>query len=321
MDAKGGMMDRRVAVKSLLAAGVAVSLAGRVGTSAGAEARAPLGVQFFTFVGRKGAEMGWDKYASNLEVVRRIGYDGVELAGLSGYAPDAIRRQAETLGLEVPSVHIGFDQVFPFLPPQPWGPETFTQAQDAVYTPVGVVQLARALCGPVRDVGARFAVIAGGGKLNFTTVENVLRFADALNKANQIARDKGLALSFHPHSPEFTPIEGGKVPFELIVANTDASIRYELDVYWSLLGSGELPQETIRRFAPRLALFHLKDMDKNRQIATPGDGTMDFAAIRIAAQQVQSPYFFVERDGASDPVETARRSYAALHALGYGVRS
>lgn len=314
-------MNRRELVSALAATGAALAAGVAPEATWAAAGRVPLGVQFFTFVGRNGAEMGWDKYVANLEQVRRIGYDGVELAGLSGYAPETIRKQAESLGLEIPSVHIGFDQVFPFLPPQPWGPDTFAQAQDAVYTPVGVVQLARALSGPVRDVGARFAVIAGGGKLNFTTVDNVLRFADALNKANLIAKDKGLALSFHPHSPEFMPIEGGKEPFELIVANTDPSIRYELDVYWSLLGSGEAPQETIRRFASRLALFHLKDMDKERKIATPGDGTIDFAAIKKAAEKVQNPYFFVERDGATDAVATATRSYEVLRPLGYGLRA
>jgi len=314
-------MNRRELIAGLGASGAACALGMQPVEAAATSAHVPLGVQFFTFVGRNGAEMGWDKFAANLEVVRSIGYDGVELAGFSGYKAETIRKKVEELGLEIPSVHIGFDQVFPFLPPPPLGPDSFSQAQDAVYTPVGVVQLARALSGPCRDVGARFATIAGGGKLNFATADSVMRFADALNKANDIVKEKGLSLSFHPHSPEFTAIEGGKVPFELIVANTAASIRYELDVYWSTLGSGEPPQRTIERFATRLALFHLKDMDKDKKIATPGEGTMDFAAILQAARAVDKPYFFVERDGAVDAPDAARRSFAYLHKLGYGVRA
>lgn len=309
-------MNRREFVTGITAAGAALTIPKAFAQSA----RVPLGVQFFTFVGRNGAALGWDKYSAAMEVARKIGYDGIELAGFSGYEPATLRKRAEELGLDIPSVHIGFDQVFPFLPPQPWGPDTFSQAQDVVYSPVGVVQIARALCGPTRDVGARFATIAGGGKLNFTTVDNVMKFADALNKANVIAKEKGVALSFHPHAPEFTPIEGGKVPFDLIVANTDPSIRYELDVYWSLLGSGEAPDKTINRFAPRLALFHLKDMDKEKKIATPGEGTIDFAAIKAAAQKVQAPYFFVERDGATDAAATALSSYTHLRKQGYGLR-
>jgi sugar phosphate isomerase/epimerase len=218
-------------------------------------------------------------------------------------------------------VHIGFDQVFPFLPPQPWGSDTFSQAQDVVYSPVGVVQLARALGPLTRDVGARYATIAGGGRLNFSSVDNVMRFADALNRADAVVRPMGLSLSFHPHAPEFTKLPGGQEPMDLIVKSTEPTIRYELDVYWSALGSGEAPTATIARFGNRIGLFHLKDMDRDKKIATPGDGTLDFAAIRAAAARLDNPYFFVERDNAPDPVEAATRSYAYLHRIGYGVRA
>lgn len=309
-------MNRRQFIAS------AAALASAAPAFAAAQAaRVPLGVQFFTFVGRNGAQMGFDKYSQAMESVRKIGYDGIELAGFSGYKPEDIRKRADELGLAIPSVHIGFDQVFPFLQPPPMGPDSFSQAQDVVYSPVGVVQLARALGPLTRDVGAQYATIAGGGKLNFSSADNVMRFADALNRANAIVRPMGLTLSFHPHAPEFTKLPGGQEPMDLIVKNTEATIRYELDVYWSMMGAGEAPEATINRFGNRIGLFHLKDADKDKKIATPGDGMIDFAAIKAAAMKLDKPYFFVERDGATDPVDTSTRSYAYLHKLGYGVRA
>lgn len=282
-----------------------------------------LGIQFYTMVGN-GATVGWQRYSDYLGQIRQIGYDGVELAGFSGYAPDAIRRRTDSLGLAIPSVHIGFDQVFDFMPAGPFDAAMMSGAQDVVYSPTGVVQLARVLAGPTRDVGAQFAVIAGGGKVNFASVDSTLRFAEALNRANQIVRQKGLSLSWHPHALEWTPFDGEKAPFDLIVANTDASIRYELDIFWSAAGSAQAPQTTIERYADRLALFHLKDMDAHKAIATPGQGHFDFAAIRRAIQaKIQPPrYCYVERDGANthDPVGTARSAFQYLHSLGYGVR-
>ena len=312
-------MNRRELVSTLpLAAAGALSLRSFPALAQANTTRVPLGVQFFTFVGRDGAAMGFDKYAEKLAIARKIGYDGVELAGLSGYKPENIRASATKHGLEIPSVHCGFDQVFGFLPPPPMGPDTFTQAQDATYTPVAVVQIIRAMAGPVRDVGARFATVAAGGKLNFTSIDRVMRFADGLNQANVLAKEKGLTLSFHPHAPEFTAVEG-RVPFDLLIANTDPSIRYELDVYWSTLGGGDGdPVAIIHRYAKRIGLFHLKDMDKEKKIATPGDGTLDFAAIKAAAAKCDNPYFFVERDAAPDPVDAATRSFNYLHTLGYG---
>jgi sugar phosphate isomerase/epimerase len=280
-----------------------------------------LGVQFFTFVGRNGAQMGWDKYSAQMDAVRKIGYDGIELAGFSGYNPEDIRKRASGLDLAIPSVHCGFDQVFGFLPPGPLGPDDFALAQDATYTPVAIVQIARAMSGQVRDVGAKYVVIAGSGKLNTSDLDHINRFAEAMNEANKIVQQKGLILSFHPHAPEFTPVQG-KVPFDVFIERTDPSIKYEVDVYWSTLGGGDGdPVAVIHKYADRIGLFHLKDMDKDKKIATPGEGTFDFAAIKTAAEKCDNPYFFVERDNAPDPLAAATSSYAYLHKLGYGQRS
>jgi sugar phosphate isomerase/epimerase len=316
-------MERREILKAMAFAIGASSLG--FGSFAGALKAAGknvfLGVQFFTFVGRNGAQMGWEKYSAAMESVRKIGYEGIELAGFSGYKPEDIRKRAGELDLAIPSVHCGFDQVFGFLPPPPLGPDDFTLAQDATYTPVAIVQIARAMSGPVRDVGAKYVVIAGSGKLNTSDLDHVNRFADAMNEANKLVREKDLMLSFHPHAPEFTPVQG-KVPFNVLVERTAPSIKYELDVYWSALGGGDGdPVAVIDKYADRIGLFHLKDMDKDKKIATPGDGTFDFAAIKTAAEKCDSPYFFVERDNAPDPLAAAASSYQHLHKLGYGLRS
>lgn len=312
-------MDRRDVLKVL-----AVTAAGLNPLSAMAQSSAnsvPLGVQFFMIVGRAGAEMGWAKYSAAMETVRKIGYEAVELAGFSGYKPEDIHKKAMELGLKIPSVHCGFDQALGFMPPPPFSVEDLALAQDATYTPIGVVQIIRAMAAPVRDVGAKYAVIAGSGKLNTSDLDHVMRFADAMNQANKLAHEKGLILSFHPHTPEFTPVQG-KVPFDVLIANTDPSIKYELDIYWSTLGGGDGdPVAVINRYASRIALFHLKDIDKDKKVATPGEGTFDFAAIKKAAEKCDHPYFFVERDGASDPTDAATRSYNYLHKLGYGSRA
>jgi len=316
-------MERREILKAIgLAMGAGILEFGSFPKAAkGAENNVFLGVQFFTFVGRNGAQMGWEKYSMAMESVRKIGYDGIELAGFSGYKPEDIRKHANKLGLAIPSVHCGFDQVFGFLPPPPLGPDDFTLAQDATYTPVAIVQIARAMSGPVRDVGAKHVVIAGSGKLNTSNLDHVNRFADAMNDANKLVREKGLILSFHPHAPEFTPVEG-KVPFDVLIERTDPSIKYELDVYWSTLGDGDGdPVAVIHKHADRIGLFHLKDMDKDKKIATPGEGTFDFAAIKSAAEKCDNPYFYVERDNAPDPLAAATKAYQYLHKLDYGLRS
>lgn len=315
-------MDRR---EFLTAAAATAASAFLSSSNAGPQdtGGAPLGIQFFTFIG-PGIGITWEQYSGYMETVRKIGYEGIELAGIQGWKPKQIKDKADELGLQIPSLHIGFDQVFPFLPPRPWGPDiTFAQAQDAVYTPVGVVQLARALSGPARDLGCRFATVAGGGEINFSDVDHIMKFADGLNKANTLVKQKGLMLSFHPHAPEWTKMKDGRTPMDIIIANTDKDILYECDVYWAQKGGGDGDAvATVEKYASHFGLYHLKDVAKGTgDIETPGQGVLDFGAIKAEATKFNNPWFFVERDGAKAPTATAQQSYDALHKLGYGLRA
>jgi sugar phosphate isomerase/epimerase len=275
--------------------------------------RAPLGLQFFTLASV--ASGGWVQYSAAMELAKKIGFESLELAGLSGYKPDLIRRRAEELGLGLHSLHMGNDQQRAFMAP---GDVGVANAQDAVYTPLGVVQVARINLPLARDLGCEWGIIAASGHSNFATVDSIRRLCDAFNRSNELAHQIGLKLSYHMHAPDFEPVEG-RMPFEVMIENTDSSLRYQLDVCWALAG-GKDPAELINQYSSRLVSFHLKDLTKDKKAATPGDGTVDFAGIFSACQKVSSPLFYLERDGAPglDPVQEATRGYRYLHGLGWG---
>jgi sugar phosphate isomerase/epimerase len=275
--------------------------------------RTPLGIQFFTL--GPIASGGWDQYSAAMEIAKKIGFDSLELAGLSGYKPERIRHRAEELGLGLHSLHMGNDQQRAFMAP---GDVGVANAQDAVYTPIGVVQVARINLPLARDLGCEWGVIAASGHNNFTSLDNVRGLCDAFNKSNVIAQQIGLKLSYHMHAPDFEPVEG-RMPFEIMIENTDASIRYQLDVCWALAG-GRDPVELIKQYSARLVSFHLKDLTKDKKVAAPGDGIVDFAGIYAASKAVAGPLFYLERDGAPglDPVQEATRGYKYLHGLGWG---
>jgi sugar phosphate isomerase/epimerase len=275
--------------------------------------RAPLGIQFFTLSSI--ASGGWDQYSAAMETAKTIGFDSLELAGLSGYKPEVIRRRAEELGLGLHSLHMGNDQQRAFMAP---GDVGVANAQDAVYTPLGVVQVARINLPLARDLGCEWGVIAASGHSNFTSVDNIRRLCDAFNTSNEVAHQVGLKLSYHMHAPDFETVEG-RMPFEVMMENTDSSIRYQLDVCWALAG-GMDPVQLINKYSARLVSFHLKDLTKDKKIATPGDGVIDFAGIYAASRKVSNPLFYLERDGAPglNPVEEATRGYKYLHELGWG---
>lgn len=310
-------MQRRdflVSLPTLIAGSVAAARLAPAQTQSKEGIRYPLGLQLFTLTGRDG-QMTWERYSTAIETAGKIGYESIELAGLWGYKPDAIRKKAEQVGLRIPSLHMGFDQMIEFMAP---GETAVVNAQDAVYTPLGIVQIARINVPMARDLGCEWGVIASSGVTNFKSIDNILRLCDAFNQSSQVARQGGIRLAYHMHAIDFVPVQG-RMPFELMLEHTDAGVQYQLDVCWAQDG-GATPADLINKYASRIVSFHLKDLDKEKKIATPGDGIVDFAAIHEAARKIDRPIFFVERDGMNgrDPVVEATRAYQYLHSLGWG---
>lgn len=298
--------------RQFLQAGAALAATATLGSRASAAASpTPIGVQFFSF-GRQASE-GWPQFSAAMQTVRDIGYDGIQFAGLMGHAPDKVRQRATELGLKLRSMHIGNDQVRAFRAPD--GP--FTDAQDAVYTPQGIVQLARVNVPLARDIGCEWLVLAAAGPANLQSIDHVQRMCEAMNRANEIIRRAGLKMSFHNHAPEFRPIDGRR-PFDVMVENTDASLRFELDVAWVAAGGAD-PVAVIDKYAQRVTSFHLKDVDKAGKAATCGDGTLDFAAIRRVAERLDNPLYYVECEGApaGDPAREPTRALKYLRSVGW----
>ena len=79
------------------------------------------------------------------------------------------------------------------------------------------------------------------------------------------------------------------------------------------------PVEVIDKHRRRVTSFHLKDVDKAGKAATCGDGILDFAAIRKAAQRIESPLFYVECEGApaGDPAREPVRALKYLRSIGW----
>jgi sugar phosphate isomerase/epimerase len=281
--------------------------AAALGATAAAPVRSGLGVQLFSFSAL--LAQGEPGLMQAMETARRIGFESVEPPGLRGVAPEVVRRRAEALGLGIPSFHMGNDQVLAVRTPG----LSIQDAQDIVYTPEGVVQVARVNLPLARDLGCRWAVIAAAGRSNFRSRETVLRLCDAFNSSAKLAAAQGLGLSYHMHAPDFAPVDG-VAPFQTIIEQTDPAIRYQLDVCWAAAG-GTDPAALIRDHAARLVSLHLKDLAADRRTPTlPGEGVLDFRAIHDAARLIHDPLFYVERDGppSRDQTRDVQQAFSAL---------
>ena len=112
-----------------------------------------------------------------------------------------------------------------------------------------------------------------------------------------------------------TPIDG-MVPYDVFVARTDPSVvRLQLDVGNMVMGGGD-PFAYLQRYRDRYWSFHLKDVVADRSRDTElGTGTLDFRRLLAAVPDIDRKPCYVEQEGATDPLASAKRDYEFLGKL------
>jgi sugar phosphate isomerase/epimerase len=307
------MIDRRGMLAGLSAAVAAIG----AGPTLAAPARRPLDIQFFTL--NAFANKGWEKFSEGMAAARAIGYDGIEFAGVMGHDPKLIARRAEELGLKLRSYHIGNDIVRAFQAPGPNG-GGIAGAQDAAYTPLGIVQICRATAGIARDLGVQYAGLGAVGRSSFKDIDSVKRISHAFNECAEIMAAAGLTFFYHNHAIDFQPING-LVPFDIIMAESSPAVRIQFDTGWAgIEGFDAVP--IIQKYASRIDLLHLRDANAQKQAVTPGQGQLDFTAILRASSALKDPVFVVEGGAPTEQaaIAEATKAYEILNRLGLGMK-
>ena len=288
------------------------SLPERASPDAQGTVRYPLGIQLFALIGRD-LPRTWEKYSGAIEAAASMGYEFIEPAGLWGFDPQTIRKKAEENGLRVRSLHMGFDQ----LNDLPAG-TTMAEGREAVYASENIVTVTRATAPVARDLGCEWGVIASSATSSYKSVDSIRRLCNAFNEASVIAKQAGLKFGYHMHAIDFTPVDG-VLPYGLLLEQTDPLVRYELDVCWAEAG-GVNPADFIRKYPQKIVSFHLQDLSREKKVANPGDGIINFKAIHEAARTLDNPMFLVDRDGVAPDarVEQAQQAFRYLQDLGWG---
>ena len=249
---------------------------------------------------------------ATLKEVKKLGYDGVEFAGLYGHTPEEVRDMCTDIGLVPISAHV------PYL--------------DMVADPKGVLS-------QYAEIGVKFVAVP------YLTEEyrpgtekfpEVVKNVEMLGKA---AKELGIQLLYHNHDFEFAKIDG-KYALDVLYDTVPAEyLQTELDVCWVNVG-GEVPAEYIRKYSGRTPGVHLKDFhgEKSEDMyeliginsAAPkrpghfefrpvGSGLNDFPAILKAAEESGAEWVVVEQDKPSmglTPMECAEKSRNYLKSIG-----
>ena len=273
-----GSVNRREMMELLLVSGGAGLLARRMRE---VSPIAP-GIQLYTVRTLMSQDV-----AGTLESLARIGYREVELAGLHGHTPQAMRDALDRSGLSAPANHIGLPEL------RRDAPRVFAEA---------------------RALGNRYVIVPWLDAHERETLPAYERLADELNEFGRAAKAAGVRLGYHNHDFELRPIDG-RVPYDTLLAGTDPQlVAMELDLFWLAKGGGD-PVAYFTRHPGRFALVHVKDMSASGEMVDVGRGTLDFRRVFAQAEAAGIRHAFVEHDEPADPIASARESYAALRDL------
>jgi len=241
---------------------------------------APIGVQLYSL--REEAEKD---LASVLARVDEFGFAGVEFAGFYGAAPSDVARALAATSLQVASAHVGLAE-----------PDAFKAALDDHVA-----------------IGCDTVVIPSAFDPGFGDLDSVRGTADVVNRANDLARARGLTLGYHKHSWELTPLDDGRPALLHFYEHTAPEVFAEVDIYWAHVGGSD-PAEIVDTLGPRARLLHVKDGpgdDRAAANVAVGDGAVDTPRVLAAATAAQ--WHLVEFDKCdTDMFDAVERSYDFL---------
>ena len=276
-----------------------------------------IGLQLYTLGDLPGEDLD-----GVLEQVATIGYRDLELPGLYGLTPSAVKASADRSGVRISSLHMA---------PAPGlsrDPLTLQDGIGEIADCLGALGITQVVV-PMAPLPPGFQRPGLGGDMlqalsrSFADagVDYWKKFTALLNDRALALKSAGISLGYHNHNFEFAPI-GTTSGWEILVRETEPDlISFEIDTGW-LGAAGIDPAAFLQRHRGRVRWLHVKDLKPSTAVnyalfmdpVEVGDGKLDWAGILPAASEAGVRHFYVEQEPpfAMPRMEAVTRSYTYL---------
>ncbi|WP_256759539.1 sugar phosphate isomerase/epimerase [Cohnella sp. WQ 127256] len=242
-------------------------------------------VQLYTL--RKECE---EDFPATLRTLGRMGWAGVETAGLHGHSAKEIAEVLRETGLRTAGMHVSAERL--------------RSDTESVMTEATLLDTKHLICPSVPH--------------EWRNEQGYLRLREELNEAAAKLRSEGFTVGFHNHAFEFdTSVHGMDALSYLIEPVSDNAVLAEIDVYW-VKKAGHEPASFIKPYSGRMPTMHLKDMtgDERRTYAEIGTGIIDFESLLTWGERNGVEWYVVEQDICEcEALDSIRISLGNLHAL------
>jgi sugar phosphate isomerase/epimerase len=260
--------------------------------------RGNIGIQLYTLRNPLGKDA-----AATIKAVADAGYKQVECYGFPGMG-DVIKRSRDA-GLAVNSSHFESNTVV-------------MPKDDALSEFAAILEKAK-------EMKLTQLVIPFIPPATRDSLDAYKKVAENCNKGAAMAKEADITLSYHNHSFEFKPFDGGKSGFDVFIDEFSADMKFELDVFWVRVGGFD-PVEMIGKLKGRVSQLHLKDLADGQKLPDYGgmpqnafkeigNGIIPMAPILDAAAAAGVVHCHVEQDHSPDPLASIRTSVANLAKL------
>ena len=230
-------------------------------------------------------------FPATLRAVAEMGYEGVDFAGYYGYDASTIRTMLDDLGLGVAGCHTGLNTL---------------QGEELAKT-VAFNQ----------TLGNKYLVVPGLPEAYRDSPEAWRSTAEAFNDIAALLEPEGMYTGYHNHMVEFQPFGNGERGWDILFSNTVDRVVMQLDLGNALHGGGE-PVAILKRYPGRALTVHLKEHAADKDLVLIGDGDVAWHEVFdvVEGQGVTEWYIVEQENYPYPPLESARRSLAALKAMG-----
>lgn len=251
-------------------------------------------------------------FLATLKAVKAMGYDGVELSGLSGHSADEVKNMLDEAQLIPVSAHVPF--------------EDLVRDTDRIVSEYA-------------DMGCKYIVIPYLLPKYQPPSEKFYEVVEKSRFIGRVCNQYGVQLLYHNNDFEFRVFAGYYALDILFSEVSSFLLKTQLDTCWIKL-SGEDPAEYIEKYTNRAPVVTLKDFISDegansmlelislQQKAAPdyevfsfmplGQGKQDFVSILEACKNANTEWLVVEQEvptRGKSTLECARESIDYLSTI------
>jgi len=204
-------------------------------------------------------------FATTLDAVAKMGYEGVEFAGFYKHKAQELRKMLDDNGLKCCGSHTHIEELSPKTLP-------------------ATVKFNKIL-------GNKNLIVPWLDPAKHKTKEAWIKEAHHFNELAKTLKPDGMRIGYHGHGPDFKPIDG-EMPWDIFFSHTSKDVIMQVDTGNTMAGGGD-PIACLKKYPGRAITIHLKEYSTTNPNALIGEGDIDFKEVFSLCETIGGTEWYI----------------------------